>query len=189
LEAQYAGSSDESLHQDLKLLIYDYQAIVNALPILQVRLPNLTFTGDMTINGLKRSARLMTYENGHCGSDAMLYLPEDGIVFMEDILFIGCHPYLSDGDPDVIQRILAQVKLLNASIFVPGHGPVGGVEHLDILAGYINQLNILARDAVQQGISEEELDHLSIPDDYQHYVFSTFFTVNLKFLYNRQLKQ
>jgi cyclase len=189
LEAQYAESGDESFRHDLKPLIYDYQAIVNALPILQVRLPNLTFTGDMIFNGHKRSAKLMSYENGHCGSDAILYLPEDGIVFMEDILFNGCHPYLGDGDPDVIQRILAQVKLLNASIFVPGHGPVGGIEHLDILAGYITKLNILAKEAVQRGISEGELDQVTIPDEYQHFIFSTFFAVNLRFMYHRQLKQ
>jgi cyclase len=107
---------------------------------------------------------------------------------MEDILFIDCHPYLADGDPDVIQRVLADVKMLQPAIVVPGHGPVGKLEHLDILHGYIAQLKALACHKIQQGASEDELDKIPIPQEYQHYIFPVFFSANLKFIYQRQLK-
>ena len=188
LEAQYAESDDEAVRQELKPAIYDYQAIVAALPILQVRLPNLTFTGELVFNGPKRSARLLSYDNAHCGSDTILYLPEDGIVFMEDTLFINCHPYLADGDPVVIQRVLADVKVLQPSILVPGHGPVGTIEHLDVLDGYINNLNTSVEDAIILGLTEVELDNIPIPRPYQQFLFRMFFATNLKFVYQRQMK-
>jgi cyclase len=187
LEAQFNESSDEYERHDLNALIIDYQAISAALPILQIRPPNLTFTGEIIFNGPKRLAKLITFEGGHCGSDAILHLPEDGIVFMEDILFVDCHPYLVDGDPDVIQRILAESKMLKASTFVPGHGPVGKIAQLDILDGYINQLKRLVKDAIDRGATQEDIVKIPIPKEYQHFILRNFFSTNVKYLYQRQL--
>jgi cyclase len=187
LLSRYEEAGEETVRRNLKPMICDYQAILAALPILQVRLPSLTFTGEMSIYGPKRSVKLMPYENAHCGHDAILYLPEDGIVFMEDILFIDCHPYLADGNPDVIQRILAEVKTLQPSIVVPGHGPMGNIAHLDVMDGYIRQLNALVQEAITQGASEQDIALISIPEEYQHFLFPIFFTTNLQFIYKRQL--
>ncbi len=189
LEAQYAATSDENVRHHLRPLIADFKANVAALPILQIRLPNLTFSEEMVLHGSQRTARLIPFDNAHCGNDVILHLPDDGIAFLEDILFIDCHPYLGDGDPDVIQSVLAQVRQMQPSIVVPGHGPVGGPEHLDVLDGYINRLKSIAADAFSRGLTEEELGQVPIPEEYKHFLFSVFFGVNLKFLYQRQLKK
>jgi cyclase len=188
LEQKYAESTDEQERRQLKPMLFDYQAILAALPILQVQLPSITFEREMVFFGSKRSARLIAYENAHCGSDAILYLPEDGIVFTEDILFIDCHPYLSEGNPNVIQRALGEIKQLNPSILVPGHGPVGKMVHLDIEYGYINCLKELAQDAIRQNLSEDELTRIPIPREYEHFLFPTFFTANLQSM-KRQLHE
>jgi cyclase len=83
LLSRYEEAGEANLRRNIKPMICVHQAILAALPILQVRLPSLTFTGEMSIYGPKRSVRLMPYENAHCGHDAILYLPGDGIVFME----------------------------------------------------------------------------------------------------------
>jgi glyoxylase-like metal-dependent hydrolase (beta-lactamase superfamily II) len=107
LEAQLVIERDEMSRSHLRTYIPYYQAILATLPVLQLRLPNLTFTGDLTFNGPKRSAKLITFDGGHSKSDAILHLPDDGIVFMADLLFIDVHPYFPDGDPEEIQHILA----------------------------------------------------------------------------------
>jgi cyclase len=187
LEAQLKKETDGISRAQLKFGIDYYQAIIATLPQLQIRLPNLTFTGNMTFEGTKRSANLISYENGHTGSDAILHLPEDGIVFMADLLFIGIHPYLPDGDPDETQHILGQVRKLQAKAFVPGHGPVGQATHLDWIDEYIDRLNALIREAIKKGVTEQEIDEISMPVEYQHLIMPTFFPENLKFLYKRQL--
>ena len=77
-----------------------------------------------------------------------------GIVFMSDLLFIGGHPYLADGDPEKIKQILAEVRKLPARIFVPGHGPVGRPSDLDWMDEYIDALNNLVRRAIENGATD-----------------------------------
>jgi glyoxylase-like metal-dependent hydrolase (beta-lactamase superfamily II) len=142
----------------------------------------------MTFEGSKWSAKLITYEGGHCGSDAILYLPEDGIVFMEDLLFSGFHPYLEECNPDKIHLILAQIRKMQATTFVPGHGPVGDASQLDWMDEYIDTLNALVSEAIDRGATEEDVGGTAMPGKYQHLIFPNLFPANLKFLYQRRLR-
>jgi cyclase len=187
LEAQYVKERDPITRNHLRVFIVYFQAIIATLPILQIRLPNLTFTGEFTFNGSKRSAELISFEGGHSGSDAILYLPREGIVFMSDLLFIGGHPYLPDGDPVKIKLFLAEVRKLQAKIFVPGHGPVGQTSDLDWMDEYIDTLNALVRSAIENGATMVEIGKIAMPNEYKPLIFPTFFPQNLVFLHQRQL--
>jgi glyoxylase-like metal-dependent hydrolase (beta-lactamase superfamily II) len=187
LQTQILDAHEKTTLDNLQFHVTYFQAIIATLPILQIRLPNLTFTGNLTFKGSKRSAILIPYEGGHCESDAILHLPDDGIVFMEDLLFIDFHPYLSDGDPIKIQNILSQVRKLKAKIFVPGHGPVGQASHVDYMDEYIESLNSLVCDAIKKGVTEEEIGNIAMPREYELLIFPNMFTANLKFMYKRQL--
>jgi len=186
-KAQFANAHDEATRGHLRLLIFYDQALIAILPGLQIRPPNITFIGDLYFNGPKRSAKLITFEGGHSKSDAILHLPDDGIVFMADILFIDIHPYFPDGSPEVIQHILAEVRKMQAKTFVPGHGPIGQASHLNWMDEYIGTLNSLVRDAIHRGATELEIDKIAIPREYEHLIMPTFFPANLKFLYQRQI--
>jgi glyoxylase-like metal-dependent hydrolase (beta-lactamase superfamily II) len=185
-EAQFAHVQGQFELDDLKLHLAYYQAINAALPVLEIRLPNITFSRELSFEGSRRSARLLAYDNVHCGNDAILYLPDDGIVFMEDVLFSGIHPYLEEGNPENIQHTLAKVKSLGAKWYIPGHGPVGNASQLDWMDGYINCLNSLASEVIKKGGDETELGKTPIPAEYHSLLFSQYFMNNLKFLYRMQ---
>jgi cyclase len=187
VEAQLANTPDKTELDDLRLHLAYYQAISATLPILQIRLPNITFSGNLTFEGSRRSANLITYEDVHCGSDAILFLPDDGIVFMEDVLFSGFHPYLEEGNPDKIQQVLSQVRKLNAKIFIPGHGPAGDGSQLDWMDGYINCLNSIVSEVIIKGCDDAELEKIPIPAEYAALRFPQYFMINLKFLYRVQI--
>jgi glyoxylase-like metal-dependent hydrolase (beta-lactamase superfamily II) len=187
LEAQYKNETDETQRSHLRIYIDYYQAIIATLPKLKIRPPNLTVTGSIVFEGFNRSAQLIAFEGGHCGSDAILFLPKDNIVFMADLLFTTGHPYLPDGDPDKIKDILAQVRQLHAKIFVPGHGPVGDASTLDWMDEYIDSLNAIINAAINKGATQEEIGLTGMPEEYKHLIFPNFFMANLKFLYQRQL--
>jgi cyclase len=118
-----------------------HQAVVDTKPILQHRPPNLTFDQRLVFHGTERSAELLTFEHGHTESDAVLFLPQEGIAFMSDLLFIGHQPYLGGGNPDSLCQILEQVSALEPRLLLSGHGPVGTAESLDVMARYVRTLD------------------------------------------------
>lgn len=183
LEAQLDQGMDEASRRLTSYSIVYYRAILGVLPQLEIRLPNLTFTDQLEFSGPRRVAQLICYGGGHTGSDAILYLPEERIIFMADMLFIGTHAYLPDGDPDGIRRTLNRIMQLPAATLVPGHGPVGNASDVERMVRYLDQLEALVEEALRKGMLEEDVAHLPMPDEYREWIFPSFFASNLKFLY------
>lgn len=189
LEAQLQEEPNEAARRLLSYVITYCQAILATMPMLEVRLPNLTFSERLVFRGSKRLAELITFGGGHTGSDAVLYLPDERIVFMADLLFIGVHPYLADGDPDETLRIIGQVMQLDPKNLVPGHGPVGTIDHLKLMVQYIDALNALVQKMLEDGATEEEITKSAMPETYKNWMFPSFFPQNMKFLYQRLLSK
>ncbi len=93
-----AAERDEFQFCQIASSIGHSHALVNLKPILQIRTPNLTFIQRLTFHGTVRTAELIDFAGGHTESDSVLYLPQEGIVFIGDLLSIDFHPYLGGGD-------------------------------------------------------------------------------------------
>jgi glyoxylase-like metal-dependent hydrolase (beta-lactamase superfamily II) len=187
--AQFQATEDQSQRRQLAVWIDYWRGVVQEKPILQVRLPNVTFTERMAFHGTARSAELITYAGGHTESDAVLFLPQEGIAFMGDLLFIGHQPYLGGGDPDRLRQILDQVSALAPKLLVPGHGPVGTAGSLKAMSQHVSTLDGLARKMVEDGAAEETIDTMAIPQPYDDWLFASFFPGNMHFLYQRSLRR
>jgi cyclase len=186
LRLEYQDSNDEIQNQELLLWIGEYGGVVEALPNLVVSIPNITFNKYLDIHGDKRSGRLITFENGHTGSDTVLHLPEERILFMSDLLFVDMHPYLADGDPAALQEALKQLNQLEASCYVPGHGPVGTAADVKLLIHYIDHCYETAHRLVETGeTTEAGIPELAIPAEYQSWQLSRFYQSNIRFLVER----
>ncbi len=183
LHAQYESENDENQRRQLLLLIGEYEGIVEALPELKVCLPCVTFESCLNIHGTRHTAELITYERAHTGSDTILYLPNDGIVFMSDVLFVGFHPYLGDGDPISLLKALQSSDQLEAACYVPGHGPLGTRENVRLLIEYIESCMDTARGLVKSGqFSKDKIEQLKIPKLFQAWDITQFYAVNIDFL-------
>ena len=185
--AQFQATEEEGQRRQLALWIDYHQSVVEAKPILQVRAPNLTFAERLAFHGTDRSAELIAFVGGHTESDAVLFLPQEGIAFMSDLLFIGHHPYLGGGDPERLLHILEAVSDLAPKLLVPGHGPVGTADSLTLMRQYVHTLDGLARKMVEDGEAEETVDAMAIPEPYDDWLFASFFPGNMHFLYQRRL--
>jgi len=187
--ARFEATQDEGRRRELALWIDEYSSIVEAKPILQIRAPNLTFDQHLAFHGTERSAELIAFAGGHTESDAVLFLPQEGIAFMSDLLFIECHPYLGGGDPERLLQILTTVSELAPRLLVPGHGPVGTADSLMAMSQYVRTLAGLAHKMVEDGEAEETIDAMAIPEPFGDWLVASFFRGNMHFLYRRCLRE
>ena len=187
--ARFQAAQDEGQRRELALWIDEYQSVVEAKPILQVRAPNLTFVQRLAFHGTKRSAELTDFAGGHTESDAVLFLPQEGIAFVSDLLFVECHPWLGGCDPDRLPGILDAISALAPKVLVPGHGPVGTADSLAQMKQYVSTLDGLARKMVEQGEAEERIDAMAIPEPYNDWLIASFFSGNMHSLYRHRLRQ
>jgi len=175
---------DPKRRHDLALSIVYYEAIMKSHPKLKTRLPNITFEGSLTIHGTRRQVELLTLA-GHTASDLVLYLPDEKIAFMSDLLFVNNHPYLAGCSPKRWRKSLREIGKLGVQTLVPGHGPVGSPSDLSLLDQYIQTLESIARNMVKIGKSPEEVRLQPIPPPFDNWClfFEDIFVMNLGFLY------
>jgi cyclase len=188
-KAELEKVQDERQRRQLKMWLDFYQALVDLKPMLQIRPPNLTFDERILLHGPDRSVELLTFENGHTESDVVLWLPQERIAFMSDLLFIGYQPYLGGGDPDSLCWILEQVSALEPRLLLSGHGPVGKADSLAVMAQYVRTLDGLARQMAEDGEPEEALAEVAVPEPFEDWLFASFFPGNMLFLYQRWLER
>ncbi len=159
------------------------RAILESLPEVRIQLPTVLFEGRLSVSGTRRTAEVLSYGGGHTGSDAFVFLPEEKVAFLGDLLFVRHHPYLGDGEPGELARTLARVEELEPRILVPGHGPVGDLEDLRSNRRYVEELTSLARDAVEQGRTQDEAATIPIPPAFAEWSYQRFFAANMRFLW------
>ena len=180
---QYQKTEDGIQRIDAELLIGLYEGLVQDLPLLSVRLPDIIYQDRLSFHGIKRSAELISYDQCHTGNDALLFLPEDGIIFMGDLLFVGCHPYLGDGDPTNLVKTLREIRNFKATRFVPGHGLLGTMADLDLMIEYTESCLETAQALVKEGRADKEaIDAMPVPEQYKHWHLAMFYQANLRAL-------
>ena len=180
--ASQGHSQDDSL---LGMLGY-YGGLVAALPTLAVTKPTITFEGRLNFFGHERQAELIEFKGAHTGSDTVLYLPQDRILFMGDVLFVESHPYLCEGNPEMLLDTLHQLIEFDADIFVPGHGPIGGKQHLQAMLDYVEDCLGLANELIDSCADPDKIAIIDIPHKYAGWQCPQFFQGNLKSIYERK---
>lgn len=181
-QAQLKRASGENEKAHLQYFVVYYEAIVDTLPMLPARVPNIVFQDILEFTGPKRRARFIPC-GGHTASDAILHLPDDHILFLGDLLFVHAHPYLADGHPEELRQTAAHIKELRADVLVPGHGPLGRVDDVETMLEYINEMQELVQQAIRDGASREDIAKHPIPAKYLTWIFPNFYEENIQFLY------
>jgi cyclase len=187
---QHATAQDEHARQDSLLWVGYFGGLVEALPSLSIRFPEITFEDRLAIHGTSRSVELIAFEDSHTANDTILYLREAGIIFTADLLFIDCHPYLDECDISKLRSSLEQVSGMDAAVFVPGHGPVGARRDIGTNLDYIAMCADTARELIAKGdTSETAIARVKQPSNYAHWTLSRFFTANLESLCSKMASE
>jgi glyoxylase-like metal-dependent hydrolase (beta-lactamase superfamily II) len=110
-------------HEDYKADLIEEMKADN-MPAAQqaAMLPHVTFRDRMTIQFGGKEIQIMHVGRGHTRGDAIVFVPQDRIVYMSEMFFDNRFPFMDDGSVAWINTIDTVLKL-EADIFVPGQGP------------------------------------------------------------------
>ena len=117
---------------------------------------DITFNNQLTLNMDGREIRLLYFGPSHTTGDIIAYLPEEGIVFAGDFIFLYSTPLGMEGSFAGWLRNLDAMADLGAQTYVPGHGPVCGVEGLDLCRDYLVLVQREAKKRFDKGMTVDE---------------------------------
>lgn len=165
LKDQIEFTADRVMKASLTNQYKEMAVILKDLPIMKLVIPNVLFEERMVIEGTKRKVELHCFGGGHTPSDTFLYLPQEKVGFMGDLVTVDLH--LPIYDPEEFCAILKKMKLLDIETVVPGHGYPGGKELVFTLEKYLAFLIKNTKEAAKNGVPFEVLvSNLEIPDEY-----------------------
>ncbi|MGV3466174.1 MAG: MBL fold metallo-hydrolase [Heyndrickxia sp.] len=185
IEKKILNETDEKLKRDMQWENASDREYMKILPKLVYTLPTITFDHQMNIHGSERTVQVMTYGGGHTQSDAFVYLPEQKIAVMGDLVLSKHHPVMINANPQEWLNILEQVELLNIETIISGHGEVCSMKEIHEVKGYIKYIVALVEETVQ---SNRNINDILIPNAYQDWYFSNYFRSNLKKVFDLTIK-
>ncbi len=107
--------------------------------------PTTTFTDTKTIDLGDVTVELHYPGPTHTNDSITVYVPQDKVIFLGDILFSHYHPFLAEGDLTHWQQVLGELEQTPATKIIPGHGPVSSKADLQDMKTYLREFDIQAK--------------------------------------------
>jgi cyclase len=122
---------------------------------IEPRLPTESFQSrhELTLDG--RRVELIELGPAHTQGDAIAYVPDAGVVFTGDLLFIEGTPIMWAGPVSNWLTACDRILELGASTLVPGHGPVTDESGVRDVQRYLRYIHDQARERFEAGMDAE----------------------------------
>jgi 2-keto-4-pentenoate hydratase/2-oxohepta-3-ene-1,7-dioic acid hydratase in catechol pathway/glyoxylase-like metal-dependent hydrolase (beta-lactamase superfamily II) len=123
---------------------------------IKIRNADQTFDHDLTVDVGGRQINLLNLGPAHTAADSVVHVPDAGVLFGGDLLFIGCTPIVWAGPIANWVAACDAMIALNAPTVVPGHGPVTDPDGIRAVRGYLVHVAEQAEAAYRKGLSWAE---------------------------------
>ena len=111
-----------------------------------------TFDGALEVDCGGRLLRLIEVGPAHTAGDLMVHVPDAGVLFAGDILFIDCTPVMWAGPHTNWLKALDVIDELDPDVIVPGHGPLTDRAGVQQVRDYWDYLAQAARKRFERGL-------------------------------------
>jgi glyoxylase-like metal-dependent hydrolase (beta-lactamase superfamily II) len=143
-------------------------------PIDPAKLPMLIDLGGLTA--------VVESHPGHSGTDMIVRVPEQNVVYTGDLLFNGWYPVCFDekatisGWRDTLKKFAALDK---DTLFVPGHGQICGQEGIATIREVFDDIAGQAEKMYKSGVPVEEAQHrYVVPEKFKNFpIYAWGFTI------------
>ncbi len=182
LRQQLSAPLEPSLLAQLEPQVAELEMLLEMLEAFEPTLPTATFDRRLEFHG---SARRVLVEGfgGHTASDAVMNLPDDGLIFTADLVVVDHLGFMGHGDPDAWLTTLSALEQLDGlPTLVPGHGPVSTPAAIPAMRAYLVEMLGLGQ-SVQNA---SELEQIAVPEAWKNWGLLAGFRPNLEFACERK---
>lgn len=123
---------------------------------ITVRNADRTFDRELTVDIGGRAVRLLNLGPAHTAGDTVVHIPDAGVLFSGDLLFIGTTPIVWAGPIANWLAACDAMIALDAPTVVPGHGPVTDPDGIRAVRGYLAYIAEQAEAAHRRGLPVAE---------------------------------
>ena len=145
--------------------------------------PTETFEGEQTRMVGDKAVHLLEVGPAHTRGDVIVHVPDDGVVYTGDILFIEGHPIIWAGPIGNWIRACERICEMQPEVVVPGHGPLTDISGVRSMGDYLAMLEREARLRFDAGMPVDEAARDIALDDYASWGDAERIAVNLNTLY------
>lgn len=168
--SRLAAAADPAVRAELAEELEGYDAFFAGYPTdADFRLPTVAFAGSLTFHGGALRAELIACGPSHSACDAVLWLPDDQVLFTGDLV-VGGNLIVALGTPELWPAVLDRLEALPAHVLVRGHGglvsPAEGMAHA---RRYLDEIFALADRLASEGETPDYADRIEVPAGYPEY--------------------
>lgn len=122
----------------------------------RLRHPDRLFDRRLVLDVGGREVHVLNLGPAHTEADAVVHVPDAGVLFAGDLLFTGCTPIVWKGPISNWIAACDTMIGLDPAVVVPGHGPVTDVEGIRDVRGYLRHVIEQADAAHAAGLGFKE---------------------------------
>jgi 2-keto-4-pentenoate hydratase/2-oxohepta-3-ene-1,7-dioic acid hydratase in catechol pathway/glyoxylase-like metal-dependent hydrolase (beta-lactamase superfamily II) len=123
---------------------------------IKVRNADQTFEHNLAVEVGGRRIDVLNLGPAHTAADSVVHVPDVGVLFGGDLLFIGCTPIVWAGPIANWVAACDAMIALDAPTVIPGHGPVTDPDGIRSVRGYLVHVAEQADAAYRKGLSWAE---------------------------------
>jgi cyclase len=137
---------------------------------IELVLPTETFTGRKTLQVGEKTVQLIDLGPAHTRGDLIVFVPEDRVVFVGDLLFSGSHAVLWSAPVSNWTRACDVILDLEADVVVAGHGPLSDKAGLREFRDYLKYVETEATAMRARGLSVKQAARTIDLSAYAHWL-------------------
>lgn len=118
------------------------------------RNPTHTFDGALSLTVGDKAVNLLEVGPAHTNGDVLVHVPDDGVVYTGDILFIEGTPICWAGPVSNWIKACDTILEMKPDLVVPGHGPITDARGVRAVRDYLTYISAEARKRWDAGMTD-----------------------------------
>jgi glyoxylase-like metal-dependent hydrolase (beta-lactamase superfamily II) len=118
--------------------------------------PQKTFSGELSLSLAGRPINLIELGPAHTAGDVVVHVPDVGVLYSGDLLFIGVTPIVWAGPISHWIEACDAMVALDPQIVVPGHGPITDQAGIHDVRRYLEFIEAESRLRFERGMTPWE---------------------------------